>query len=134
MDRDSAAYLVHLCRVEDWERAQTSGEYRADTLESAGFIHFSKPGQILKVANQYYPAARNLLLLWINQAKLVSELRWESSDGDIFPHLYGPLNLDSVMTVSEFQPDDDGVFRTIPNPKKRFESTTRITRQTPGRD
>ena len=117
MGRDFAAQLVHLCRHEDWARAQDLGEYRADTLESAGFIHFSKPGQILKVANQYYQAAGNLLLLWIDPAMLVSELRWEASDGDVFPHLYGPLNLDAVVATSEFQPDADGVFRTIPNPK-----------------
>jgi uncharacterized protein (DUF952 family) len=117
MDRDFTAHLVHLCRLEDWDRAQNSGEYRADTLETAGFIHFSKPGQILKVANQYYPAARNLLLLWIDPAKLVSELRWEASDGDIFPHLFGPLNLDAVVGTNQFPPDTDGVFRTIPDPK-----------------
>lgn len=117
MNRDLAAHLVHLCRSEDWARAQDLGEYRADTLGSAGFIHFSKPGQILKVANQYYPAAGNLLLLWIDPAWLVSELRWEASDGDVFPHLYGPLNLDAVVATSAFQPDGDGVFRTIPNPK-----------------
>ena len=117
MDRNSTAYLVHLCSSEDWARAQDSGDYRADTLETAGFIHFSKPGQILKVANQYYPAAGNMLLLWIDPTKLVSDLRWEASDGDLFPHLYGPLNLDAVVAESEFPPDADGVFRTIPNPK-----------------
>ena len=108
--------LVHLCSLQDWRRAQASGHYRADSLAETGFIHFSKPEQILKVANSYYPAARELLLLWIDPAKLQSELRWEASDGDIFPHLYGPLNLEAVISTSDFPPDADGVFRTVPYP------------------
>jgi len=111
------SFLVHLCSFRDWQIARESGEYRADTFESAGFIHFSKPEQILKVANRYYPAAKDLLLLWIDPASLEAELRWETSDGDIFPHLYGPLNLDAVIGVNEFPPDPDGIFRSIPDPE-----------------
>jgi uncharacterized protein (DUF952 family)/RimJ/RimL family protein N-acetyltransferase len=108
------SWLVHLCSQQDWQQAQISGDYRASSLEAVGFIHCSKPSQILKVANHYYPAARELVLLWIDPNKLRSELRWESSDGDIFPHLFGPLNLEAVISVGDFSPDPDGVFRERP--------------------
>jgi uncharacterized protein (DUF952 family) len=36
------------------------------------------------------------VLLELDDAKLKAELRWESADADLFPHLYGPLNLDAV--------------------------------------
>ncbi len=114
MVTDNTFLLVHLCSQSEWQRAQQNGEYHADTLETTGFIHLSKPEQILKVANQYYPAARNVLLLWIDPSKLQSDLRWEVSDGDVFPHLYGALNLDAVVVVSDFPADPDGVFRTVP--------------------
>lgn len=113
MVANNTSLLVHLCSQMEWQQAQKIGIYRAASLETAGFIHLSRPEQILKVANYYYPAAENMLLLWINPEKLKSELRWEDSDGDVFPHLYGPLNLEAVVVTSDFSADSDGVFRTV---------------------
>ena len=97
------------------ERSAASqiGEYRAASLELEGFIHFSRPEQVLRVANAYYPGQLDLVLLWIDPQKLAAELRWESSDWDIFPHLYGALNLDAVVKVVDFAPDNDGIFRQV---------------------
>ena len=107
-------HIIHVCRTEDWKFAQNAGEYRVDSLESEGFIHCSKPEQVIRVANDYFPAAQDLLLLWIDPTKLGFELRWEASHGEVYPHIYGPLNLDAVITVREYLPDSDGVFRTLP--------------------
>ncbi len=115
MNVEQAPWLVHVCSRQDWQQAQTSGHYQASSLTEVGFIHCSKPEQILKVANRYYSAARGLVLLWIDPAKLLSELRWEYSDGDLFPHLFGPLNLEAVVSVSDFSPEPDGVFRQLPD-------------------
>jgi uncharacterized protein (DUF952 family) len=106
--------ILHICTQSEWQTAQTTSEYRAESLATAGFIHCSRPEQILKVANQYYPGVSNLVLLWINIDKLNADLRWEESDGDVFPHLYGPLNLDAVIVVLPFPPDKAGVFQTFP--------------------
>ncbi len=109
-----AEKILHICTQSEWQNAQIAKEYQAASLESEGFIHCSQPDQILKVANQYYPEAVDLTLLWIDVDKLKAELRWESSDGDVFPHLYGPLNLNAVLAAFPFQPDETGVFRTYP--------------------
>jgi uncharacterized protein (DUF952 family) len=39
------------------------------------------------------------VLLELDDAKLKAELRWESADNDLFPHLYGPLNLDAIVSA-----------------------------------
>jgi uncharacterized protein (DUF952 family) len=106
--------IVHICSLEDWQAAQVAGEYRADSLAAEGFIHCSRPAQVIGVANHYYAGRTDLLLLWIDPSKLVVELRWEPSEGDIYPHLYGPLNLAAIIQVSSFPPDTAGVFRYIP--------------------
>ena len=106
--------IVHICSEEDWQAAQDADEYRADSLVSEGFIHFSTPEQAIDTANRYYAGRKDLLLLWVDPAKLAAELRWEPSAGDVYPHLYGPLNLTAVLKVTSFTPGLDGVFRDLP--------------------
>jgi len=106
--------IVHICDVTAWEEAQTIGEYRPDSLASEGFIHASQPGQVLDVANRFYAGRQDLLLLWIDPQRLRSELRYEPTDSDLFPHIYGALNLEAVVAVVSFPPDADGIFRRLP--------------------
>ena len=105
--------IVHICSLEDWQDAQTAGIYRAESLEAEGFIHCSRPEQVVEVANRYYGGRTDLLILWIDPSKLAVELRWEASEEEIYPHIYGPINLAVIIQVSEFLPDDDGVFRSL---------------------
>lgn len=97
--------LVHLCLREDWERALQAGVYRAVSLDELGFIHLSRPEQIQGVAKRYYAGIQGLALLWIDPQKLNAEVRWEPSDGQVFPHLYGALNLEAVQLVQDFSPE-----------------------------
>jgi uncharacterized protein (DUF952 family) len=94
--------LVHLCLRRDWEQAVPGGLYRAASLDELGFIHLSRPEQIQGVARRYYSGVQGLVLLWIDPHKLDAEVRWEPSDGQIFPHLYGPLNVEAVQSVQDF--------------------------------
>ena len=106
--------ILHLCSPTAWEDAQKLGAYRAASLESEGFIHCSRPEQIIAVANSYYRGLPGMVLLWIDPQKVTPEIRWEASGAEIFPHIYGPLNLDAVVGVRDFLPDEDGVYRKLP--------------------
>ena len=106
--------IVHICSQKDWQTAQELGEYRAASLESEGFIHFSRPEQAIDTANRYYQGQTNLLLLWVDPLLLTAELRWEQSHGETYPHLYGALNLDAVQGATPFSPEADGIFRALP--------------------
>jgi uncharacterized protein (DUF952 family) len=106
--------IVHLCLPGQWEAAQAAGEYRSSSLEEVGFIHCSRPEQILGVANSYFQGAKDLTLLWIDPQRVESEIRWEISDGQVFPHIYGSINLAAVLAVSELSPDADGIFQMVP--------------------
>ena len=109
-------FIVHLCSRQDWQAAQERGAYRPDSLESEGFIHNSLPDQILWVANQFYPRESDLVVLWIEPARVEAEIRWETVPDGTFPHLYGPLNLSAVVAVRDFTADEDGVFRDVGGP------------------
>jgi uncharacterized protein (DUF952 family) len=120
------AFIFHITRREAWQQAKTAGTYRADSLESQGFIHCSTSEQIMSVANAFYKGQRGLLLLCIDEGRLRSEVRYEPPDGppvgdSLFPHIYGPLNPDAVVKVVTFEPGPDGRF-LAPGQTARFGS------------
>ena len=108
-------HIVHLCARLDWESAQTTGSYQPDSLHREGFIHCSRPEQVLDVANRFYRGVSDLVLLWIEIRKLSSEVRWESTDGDDFPHVYGGIDCAAVNHAASFYPDEDGFYRSFPH-------------------
>lgn len=107
-------WIVHISPDAEWQLAKSSGLYRAASLETEGFIHCSRPEQVLEVANRFYLGQTGLWLLWIDPERVQAEIRWEAADGQTFPHIYGPLNLDAILRVTEFTPDADGVYRRMP--------------------
>jgi uncharacterized protein (DUF952 family)/RimJ/RimL family protein N-acetyltransferase len=109
-------WIVHLCPEAEWAAACEAGHYRAPSLEREGFIHFSRPSQMLQVANAFYAGCSDLVLLWVQPALLQAELRWEQVGDQVFPHLYGEINLESVVTVRAFPVDSQGTFQFLPYP------------------
>jgi uncharacterized protein (DUF952 family) len=102
--------ILHITQPEQWEQAQLLQAYRGDTLDSEGFIHCSTPLQVIKVANTFFRNQEGLILLCIDSSKVQSEIRYEGFEGERFPHIYGPLNIDAVFKVLDFEPDEDGKF------------------------
>jgi uncharacterized protein (DUF952 family) len=83
-------------------------------LANEGFIHCSRPEQVLDVLNRFYSHLPDLVLLWIDPEVVQAEIRWENVDGEAFPHIYGPLDIDAVIAVGNLDPDEEGIFRTLP--------------------
>ncbi len=102
--------LLHITSRPDWELAERDGIYRAASLDTEGFIHCSTPAQVVGTANRFYRGQTGLVLLVIDAEKLQAEVRYEAADGQMFPHLYGPLNVDAVTRVLPLEPGTDGTF------------------------
>lgn len=104
--------IFHITPRSEWEAALQTGEYRADSLETQGFIHASTQAQVVRTANKYYRGQAGLVLLSIDPARVAAPIRYEdlSGEGMLFPHIYGPLNLDAVDGVAGFDPQPDGIF------------------------
>ena len=110
--------IFHITSRKAWEEAQTIGEYIADSLRIEGLIHCSTLSQVLPVANNFFKGQRGLILLEIEPALLSPDLKWEPPSGgapppgvpvgDMFPHIYGPINMDAVVRVVELKPNPDG--------------------------
>ena len=102
--------IYHIARRTEWEAAQYAGIYAADTLGTEGFIHCSEAHQIIGVANRLFRGRTDLLLLRLDPARLSSDLRFEPGGGDVFPHIYGPINATAVVEVIPFPPGPNGTF------------------------
>ncbi|SRR5579883_3197059 len=105
--------IFHITPRSDWQAAQQAGIYRADSLDTEGFIHCSTAAQVVGTANAFFRSQSGLVLLGIAVDRLQASLRYDAVDDRQFPHLYGALNLDAVVQVFDFEPNADGTF-TLP--------------------
>ncbi|WP_370588448.1 DUF952 domain-containing protein [aff. Roholtiella sp. LEGE 12411] len=103
--------IFHITQRQQWQQAKNIAIYRGDTLDTEGFIHCSKAGQIVKVANIFFPNQQDLILLFVDSDKVEPEIRYEEAEiGELFPHIYGELNIDAVYKVIDFEAREDGLF------------------------
>lgn len=107
--------IYHITPRSDWTKAQAAGQYTAASLENEGFIHTSTLEQVAATANRFYRGQSGLVLLVIDPGKVMPEVRYEpvqiNGSEQRFPHIYGPLNLDAVVDVLDFNPVSDGSFQ-----------------------
>jgi uncharacterized protein (DUF952 family) len=106
------ALILHCTRQIDWQKAVSVGLYNSPSLEKEGFIHFSTMAQLLSVVNQMFRGQKGLVLLCV-ESDLLAEVRYENLEHgtELYPHVYGPVNLDAVMRVLDFPPTANGTFR-----------------------
>jgi uncharacterized protein (DUF952 family) len=108
--------ILHITTKRDWEEAKRNGVYEAPSIKTDGFIHCSTARQTIETANAFFRGTADLVLLLIDEDAARAEVRYEppasghSDPNDLFPHLYGPLNLDAVKNVVDFPPRGDGLF------------------------
>lgn len=106
----STSRIFHIALSSEWKRALEVGAYRTGSLDEEGFIHFSTGKQLLRTANKFFLGNRAVLLLIIEPHLLTADLRFEPVGDQLFPHLYGELNLEAVTQVLPFEPQTDGTF------------------------
>jgi uncharacterized protein (DUF952 family) len=100
--------IYHLVPRPQWENAPAS-DYAPASLAVEGFIHCSHAGQVAAAANRFYAAHDDMLVLAIDPARLTSPLREEpASSGEMFPHVYGPINRAAVIAVRPLTRGADG--------------------------
>ncbi len=96
--------IFHITDAITWSASVTAGEHTGSTrgvdLAAEGFIHCSTAEQVPGVLQRFYADAVDLLLLHVDETLLTSELRYDDvPNAGVFPHVYGPINLDAVVRV-----------------------------------
>lgn len=114
--------IYHITTPVEWTLAQQHGDYSTPSLESEGFIHCSTKEQVIPVANAFYKNEDTIILLCIDETKLKSGLKWESpahpqghtppenTEEELFPHVYGIINLDAVLKMVTVPKNETGYY------------------------
>lgn len=92
--------IYHVVLPEVWDEAKDKSFYEHESLATEGFIHCSYADQLDGVLERYYSGVEKVVVLTIDANKLTSPLVSEpSTNGEPYPHIYGPINVDSIVTT-----------------------------------
>lgn len=93
-----------------WQQARQTGVFNGAAIDlTDGFIHFSTAKQARETAARHFAGQTGLLLVAIDGDALGDKLVFEPSrGGDLFPHLYAPLQLSVVLWEKPLPLGPDG--------------------------
>ena len=114
-------FIYKILDKEEWKEAKKNGVYSGTSKDiEDGYIHFSEQQQIQETLKLFYPNQENLVLLKVHTLKL-EHLLWEqASNGDMYPHLYSPLDIKNVEDEFELSLDDEGIHK-LPEILKKYQ-------------
>jgi len=94
----------------NYKAAMSVGQWAPASMASEGFIHASPADQLTRVANKHYREHPELMVVTLATDRIRSEVRWEPATGGLYPHIYGPLNMDAVDSVQQVSRQPDGSY------------------------
>ncbi len=103
--------IYKITPIADWDKALANGIYEGAPIDlQDGFIHFSSAEQVADTAAKHFANQADLLLVAVNIGILGNDLKWEvSRGGDLFPHLYSSLPINSVVWTRPMPLSDHGL-------------------------
>ena len=115
--------VYHIAIKENFIQAIQKNYYKPIDFDADGFIHCTgEPDTTLVVLDDYFrQVTKDILLIRIDINKLTSTIKFEKpapikgggtnhvKEGLLFPHIYGALNLDSIIGAAIIE-RRDGAF------------------------
>lgn len=108
----SSEPIYHIVTEAGFRSGSDGQRYLPSDLGETGFVHCALEASVLPVANDYYSAVSEpLLLLRIDPDRLTSETKYEAASpspdagashlatSPVFPHVYGPIDLAAIDGV-----------------------------------
>jgi glutathione S-transferase len=99
-----------------WENSKQENKYTqstiTSTLDEVGYIHATSPDQTMGIVQRFIDQ-KDVILLLIDVSKVTSPIKFEAAPSGrpgLFPHIYGPVNIDSVYEAVELARTKDQEF------------------------
>jgi uncharacterized protein (DUF952 family) len=114
-DRGRVRMIYKICPASAWREAERQGVFRGSPVDASdGYIHFSTASQVAETARKHFFGQTGLFLIAVDADVLGDSVRWERSrNNELFPHLYGELDLGAVTGVLSLHARSDG-YHDIP--------------------
>lgn len=114
--------IYHIISKQAWIEAQGKDMYEPPSLQTDRFIHCSTEAQVSGVANTIYTGRTDLLVLGIQDDQVDAEIIFEDlyELNQLYPHIYGGLNLNAVRKVYRLEADKDGAFAFQASPEFEY--------------
>tara|TARA_B100000925_G_scaffold118903_1_gene88269 strand:- start:99 stop:413 length:315 start_codon:yes stop_codon:yes gene_type:complete len=94
-------FIYRVMDKKEWDDFKKDKRFYGNTFDlESGFIHLSTKSQIKDTINRYFQDQKNIVILQICEKKIKENIKWEiSRNNQLFPHLYGFLELFDVKKV-----------------------------------
>ena len=114
-------FIFKIIEKEEWQKAKQCESYGGSNKDiKDGYIHFSEEDQVPQTLKKHYQNQENLVLLKVNAFKLENLLWEQTSNGDMYPHLYSPLDINTVVAEFELSLNEDGTHE-LPEILKKYQ-------------
>jgi uncharacterized protein (DUF952 family) len=99
MPRPTTAYKI--LTAAEWAQFQVDGIFHGAPVDLADrYIHLSTADQLQGTLDKHFAQATGLVIAEVDLAALGDAVKWEvSRGGALFPHVYGPIPMGSVLGV-----------------------------------
>ena len=107
-DMPQTAYKV--LTADQMATLEQDGTFAGAPVDVAdGCIHLSTAAQLTETVDRHFVGQADLHIAAVDLGSFGGSLKWEESrGGQLFPHLYGPLLLETVIAYGPLDRDDDG--------------------------
>jgi len=104
------AHIYKVADAAEFAEAQAEGIYAGAPIDlKDGFIHFSTALQVAETIRLHFKGRKDLVLAAVRTGDLGKALKWEPSrGGELFPHLYGNLEMKAVEWTEGIDVDENG--------------------------
>jgi len=110
-DTPTTAYKV--LTADEMATLERDGVFEGAPVDRTdGFIHLSTAAQLTETVDRHFAQVDGLHVAAVDLGAFGATLKWEKSrGGQLFPHLYEPLRLDTVVAYGPLERDGDGAVR-----------------------
>ena len=107
-DLPTIAYKV--LTAEQMAALEADGNFAGAPVDLAdGYVHLSTCEQLTETVDKHFAGQDNLHVAAVDLGSFGGSLKWEESrGGQLFPHLYGPLLLETVIAYGPLERLSDG--------------------------
>jgi uncharacterized protein (DUF952 family) len=95
------------------QQMQRDGVFHGSPVDMAdGYIHLSCGSQLVATLDRHFGGVEGLMLVAVDLSRLGNSVRWEPArGGELFPHIYGRLPMEAVVTVGTVERTAEGAVR-----------------------